>query len=463
MKQLNNGPFEVPNEKSIASARKDAMKETVQLFFNNSNTVKVLSKVPALLLILPYEVLSPIDVNKPTAIQKCIVFLSQLNSTLFIDSDDHSVRKWKKLNAQLLQKNFGSKYKKIIEVLQYEFESGPIIQVNDQYTPGVKSKRFCFNDKYIDKGIVNYQLTKKSAITCLNNIAFNSLTSYYDNSIVRNLLKVYPKITLPTEEQIKEEAKRIIKSGGKLKNGKRLYFLNNKSREFYKNTPRYDYKNLCFVEDSIEKFNYFTQNGYRIPTVSNSSAGNRVYDSFNLMPSFIRNLILIDKQKTQEVDIVCLHPNLINTIYDGTDSFLTHQKIVDHIVSVNPEMINDTSLLSYIKKEHLSFFNMKIWQMKKSILWDYYFTNQKEMLDRIIADKRSSEFKHKITSMKLFDLEVRIMNSIIEKLNLQNIYCIYVFDALLTTEANVDIVRQVINETLQQYDVATTSTISIAK
>jgi hypothetical protein len=53
--------------------------------------------------------------------------------------------------------------------------------------------------------------------------------------------------------------------------------------------------------------------------------------------------------------------------------------------------------LQVIKKEHLSFFNKTVWQMKQSPLFDYYDNQDSSMLGAIIEKKNSSPFQYKIT------------------------------------------------------------------
>ena len=93
--------------------------------------------------------------------------------------------------------------------------------------------------------------------------------------------------------------------------------------------------------------------------------------------------------------------------------------------------------------------------MKKSILFKYYSEKEPQMLERIIKDKRING--HKITSLKMFALEVAIMKSCIKRLNEDQEYVGYVYDALFCKESGADKVLKVINEEIIKHGVYTTA------
>lgn len=67
--------------------------------------------------------------------------------------------------------------------------------------------------------------------------------------------------------------------------------------------------------------------------------------------------------------------------------------------------------------------------MRKSPLFDYYTTNEPDMLARIYRDK--NEHGYKISTQKMFKLEVEIMSAVIKDLNAKDVYVLYVYDALM--------------------------------
>ena len=204
-----------------------------------------------------------------------------------------------------------------------------------------------------------------------------------------------------------------INDNYRTKKGKVLKFLNKRKRENIK-----DYKNKSFVEMGITKFHLLVDDGFKIPTPSFKKAGGRVYDSFNTLNGWIREQILIDGEQTIEKDFKALHPNLVNLIYGGNTKYITHEKIAQ-VLNID---------VTIVKKEHLSFFNQHPKQMEKSIVYQYYKEHEPEMLERVIIDKLKNG--HKITSKRLFTLEVKIMSEIIKQLNKKDIVVGYTFDAL---------------------------------
>jgi hypothetical protein len=142
-----------------------------------------------------------------------------------------------------------------------------------------------------------------------------------------------------------------------------------------------------------------------------------------------------------ECDYKCLHPNIAMNLYKGNSQFLTHSEVAQHL--------NLDELI--VKKEHLSFFNKPVNQMIHSPLWNYYKKKEPKMLENLVNDKMNNSIlplkeKHKITSHKLFKKEVNIMSRVIEKLNIEGIYVMYVYDALYCQEKHIKIVCDVMNE-----------------
>jgi len=267
------------------------------------------------------------------------------------------------------------------------------------------------------------------------------LSRAINNKIGNNLLNVYKSIELPTLAEIKNEGDKLVNEGYVTKKGKRLAKLNKRKRQNI-----IGYKNLSFLEDNISRYNYLTQNGLITPSIS-SKAGGRVTDSFNLMPSYIRNLVKIDGEEIVEIDFKALHPNLAMKIYGGKSKFITHQNITD--------FLNED--IKKVKIEHLSFFNKHPRDMKKSVLYQYYIENEKEMMENILKDKKANGYK--ITSKRLFELEVQIMTQIISKLNEKGIYVLYVYDALLCKKSQTDIVLETMNRVILENGVYTIASV----
>jgi hypothetical protein len=288
-------------------------------------------------------------------------------------------------------------------------------------------------------------LKTKEVIGLLNKHYYRVLGEAKKNPICENLIRFYQDISLPNISQIKKEAERLIALGYVTKKGKRLTKLNKHARSYYKNQEK-----LSFVEDAIEIFEYLTDNGLLIPTVGGEASGGRVVDSFTLMPSWIRNLVLVNGKPLVECDYSCLHPNIAIALYDGSTTYLTHD---DLGLDLNIDI--DT-----VKKEHLSFFNKEVWQMKQSPLYPYYQQNESIMLQNVISEKYNSPFKHKITSRKLFAKEVEVMTAVIQQLNSEGIFVGYVYDALFFYPDYAERVKEVMDAVIQQYGIKTEAKLS---
>jgi len=161
------------------------------------------------------------------------------------------------------------------------------------------------------------------------------------------------------------------------------------------------------------------------------------------MPSWIRQLITINGERLVECDYSCFHPNIATSLYCGSGEYLTHKEVSD----------NSGVDISVVKLEHLSFFNKHPKEMEKSPLFKYYYANENEMINSILREKYSSKYKHKKTSMNMFQKEVEIMTEAIRILNLKGIYVGYIYDALLCQPKYLDDVKEAMKEAAAKYGV----------
>jgi hypothetical protein len=255
--------------------------------------------------------------------------------------------------------------------------------------------------------------------------------------IARNVIQNYIQSRLPSIEEIEQEATRLISIGYKTKKGKLLTRLNRHSKKRFSNPEQ-----RSFVEDDIELFKRLTINGYIIPTTS-ENAGGRVVSSFTLMPSWIRNLVTIDGERLQEVDFVCLHPNIAMNIYSGLSEYITHQKVAKN---ANMDVLD-------VKKEHLSFFNKPWENICNSPLYSYYCKAEPGMMERIYLDKKENGYIN--TFRQMVTKEVEIMTEIIARLNKRDIFVGYIYDALTCLPGQIDIVRDEMNKVILEFGVKT--------
>jgi len=418
-------------------------------FITNWNIIKIPSKIEyTVKRFIPKPLLRRINPNLDTAIEMCLLLVSQLSSTHFGINDGSNPKGWKSLKAEYLRDLLSTHpmaYKMAINALKTELQYGPVLESDDNYKIGSKCYNYRLGDPFRSKGIVSYSLKTKEAQELWHRSLSRSFSSALENPISKNLMELYTKITLPSIDEIKIEAKALIKNGFKTKKGKKLISLNKRNREKINNR-----KSLSFVEDGISLFRFLTDNGLMIPKVGKETSGGRVVDSFSLMPSWIRNLVKIDGEPIIECDYSCLHPNIAMHFYGGLKEFLTHQDITDKI---------DLDI-KVVKKEHLSFFNKHPEHMKNSPLYSHYLINEPKMMANIISQKYNSEHKHKTTSRKMFKKEVEIMTEVVKQLNRDGIYVGYIYDALFCHPRHAAHVKRVMDEIVIKHGVKTSAKIS---
>jgi len=408
------------------------------LIFPNVNSILIPRKAETnLRKYVSKALLKEIDPDNDVAVEKCLVLLSNLASTYYTED------RWKRLNSEILHEQTKNKdntyiYKKIVEVLKTGTSTGAMLEVDESYSKGRESKKYKIPDSYFKPGLTEYFIKDNGIVQTRNKIYYRLINEAHENPICNNLLKLYSKINLPTSKEFLAIGKQLVKDCYATKKGKILTMRNKHKNDYWK-----DSDNRSFVEDGTEIFEYLTNRGFMIPTAGDNKSGGRVVDSFTLMPAWIRNEITIDGKKLVECDYRALHPNLAMYLYNGKHEYLTHEKIAE-----------ETGIdLKLIKTEHLSFFNKNWHGMIKSPLFHYYSKHEPKMLSRIYHDKKTNSYK--VTSKKMFKLEVEIMTDVIKHLNSVGIYVLYVYDALLCEEKDKTVVMETMNRIILEHGVKT--------
>jgi hypothetical protein len=424
------------------------------ILFRNPNSIMIPTKVKVLIeRKLPRKILDAIhdgektEENRAIAIELCFLFLYQLASTYRNIVNGTEPEGWKSLRAEYLRTLLWineKTYQKVEDALLHSYDEGSILE-RGTYKSGKFSTKFRLGDVYRSKGYTPYTLQTNHVQLLHKKSCTRKLTLAHGNVICTNLLEFYKNIELPSKQDILDEATRLVASGKPNKKGKTLRFLNKKKKSYYQNL-----NSVTFVEDAIKVYEYLTNNGLIIPRAGNDRSGGRVVDSFTLMPSWIRKLVKINGEAMVECDYTCLHPNIAMSLYGGSSKFLTHQSISD-ITGID---------CSVVKTQHLSFFNMRVNSMLKSALYDFYSRYESELLNKIINEKKSSEFEHKVTSRRLFKMEVAIMTTVITRLNELGIYVGYIYDALFFEPQHKEHVKKIMDEVIIEYNVMTSATVS---
>lgn len=390
------------------------------------------------------ELLLAIDTDIDVAIEICLVFLTMLVPMFNYKIEDLNDFKIN-LNSEILEREFGHNYKRIIDCLKNNFnkDSIPLLQCDEEFQRGVKSKTYWVSEPYQNIGCECVELKTTRAREIMLNKRMAAL-KYALSGISLEQLKQYDRYQLPTMEEIVEEAKRIHSEKTFIK-GKRCIFLNGQR----KTHPRFasiieQGIEIRWLDEDIELFQILTQPGYIMPSTTENAAG-RSCDSFTLMPGWIRKLIKINGNKLVEVDLRCLHPNIICKLYGSHMKYITHEQIAEEVGTVKQE----------VKTKHLSYFNKKAMYMQSGILWNYYGKHDMGMMYRIFDDK--NKYGHKHTSRMLFREESNVMLQAIQEFDKP---FIYIYDCLMVEPEHAEEIVSILNATLIKNDIHTTAEIA---
>lgn len=411
--------------------------------------VSVPSKLTDAIEHIPKELLKAVNKNSVTAKELCLYFASFLTPTYYSE-DITEVR----LHSDNLNAIFRSKYRHIIKALRSSAPNrSPIIDGDDIWEVGVKSKSYWYADAYKAKRHGNYLVSYKLKSEYVRSICidhkYRKMLKGQENIIINNLLNVYPIVGLPDEADLWSFGEEIVEEEKTSKKGKKYKFhYRNKSRY-----PEEKLKEFSFIEDGIQRFRLLTQNGFMMPMSQGDKAGNRITDAFALLNSWIRSRVTINGRLVVECDFTCFHPNLAISVYDGGIKYISHKRVAEYC---DIDITNEMEVKKF-KTLHLTFFNYHENDMKncKKLrkIYDFYETHEPEMLKRIIDEKRAKGYK--FTCYKMFAKEVEIMTQCIIKLNAKGIFVLYVYDALLCDPLHKSEVEQVMNETVLECGVYT--------
>lgn len=418
----------------------ERIKELAELF-PNVNSILVPKKAETnLRRHVPKDLLREINPDINIAVEKCLLLLSNLASTYYVEDAHLSENRWKRLHSKLLDRQISGNntYRNVIEVLKKGTSTGAMLEVIEDDIPNVQSRRYRIPENYFKVGLTEYLIKDTGIIGIRNKIFFEQLNDALQNPICNNLVKIYPKLEIPTSEELLIIGKQLVKENRTTKKGK-TFTMRNKHKNDYWN----DAENRSFIEDNIKMFEYLTNRGFMIPSAGDEKSGGRIVDSFTLMPTWIREQITINSKKLVECDFKALHPNIAMHLYNDKHEFLTHEEIAK-ITGID---------LKDVKIEHLSFFNKNWYSMMESPLFGYYSKHEPDMLQQIYNDKQANGYK--ITSKKMFAVEVQIMTDVIKHLNSVGVSVLYVYDALMCEEKDETLVVETMNRIVLEHGVKT--------
>lgn len=334
-----------------------------------------------------------------------LMLLNEFTSVDLITGENKVI----KLNSTILKRTIGKVYTKVIKLL---VEMEAITLVSNYYADAHQSRSYQLSSKLAKHvELAAYEAVTTSAVRLLTRGYNNVLDAAKANVIGQSILQSYDNAILPKLEDVQARGQELILAKY-CKKGKVM----NKSR----------------LACHIKIFKYLVEAGLLLPKISHANAGGRVTSSFTLLPSWIRSMITFDAGQLVECDYSSLHPNIALSVY-GHGGKTSHDEVASYLNISRAEA----------KIEHLSFFNKRIVDMKRSPLWKFYSEQHPVMMHAIINEK--SKGGHKVTCSTLFSTEVALMTKAAEILANEQITVLYVYDALYASVSSSVRVAEVMN------------------
>jgi hypothetical protein len=170
--------------------------DTYPLFFQNATTISIPQNIKRHIeREIPKRFLNIIDKNKKYAVENCLLFISNLTSTIFFED------KWKSLSSKILAEQFKKgkdntfNYTYIVEALKYKSNTtDSIIQTkknklgNDTYQEGITCKSYSFTDTFYSNNLVKYTITNPEIIAKRNKFIYSQIARATDNVIATNCM-----------------------------------------------------------------------------------------------------------------------------------------------------------------------------------------------------------------------------------------------------------------------------------
>jgi len=407
---------------------------------------------------------SLINQDEKTAIELCYIIASNLSDTYFQsiqpNATDSQINGWKRLHSVILRDQVSdqksSTYLRIVEFLQ-QIE---VIELYRQYVIGEKAMSYRFTADFFSEKTTVVTLKEQKSLQLRKKTWFANMKEAVKNDIQRNIYRVLSVCHKLSVDDMFEIGKKKAEAGYTTKKGKKLTFLDKKTKDYFKDFD----KNRVAVEDGIKIYKNLIEKNYDC-CVGSTESGGRIASLFNLLPNWIREEIKVDgMDNREELDFTCLHPNVVSASFNGTKEHISHDKVVEALYpSATEEEKADRRI--EVKIEHLSFFNKPLKSgmydgkfvpgMQDSILFTYYMAKEPKMMAELIQSKEKNGYKS--TSKLLFEIEVAMMTEITRRVNAFNpdILMIYVYDALEVDKKYVDVVKKIMNDVAKEVGVNT--------
>lgn len=350
---------------------------------------------------------------------------------------------YQNLNAELLKNIFGDKlYRKLLDLLLIGTQNGPILECDNHFIKGSKSRGYRLAKPYQNCKYEVYEFKTDKLLKYRQNKQKEEFKKCKEDVNLRTHL--YKNYTLPTLEEIQKWGEHLEREGFITKKGRRLI-----SEVNIKKQPD---QNFTTIEDTKKCFDYLTKTGLLIPHYQGDITGGRITTTYSLLPSWIREMI---QGLEVELDIKCSHPNNALEIYGSEiekGKEITHKAIARwlHTNNNNKEIIDLDVLTKQVKTQNLMFFNCEVWQMKTLDVYKYYEHFYPNMLKNIIKEKYNNGYK--AVTKKVFEMESNIMHECMQYFYENEIDVVYVYDCFYTSYKNREIVQAKMEEVTKKYN-----------
>lgn len=441
--------------------------ELIESIITQSDILSIPNKALNNLDYVPKRELKIIHDDINSSKELILIILSNLSNTwaLAQHSDDFKVQEgYKRLYSKILENqvkydsNSTSPYRKILDLLiKHKFvEEGAQAYYNPHGIGWAAEYRL--TSKYFGKGCQPYQLTTTTVRSMNVRHYKRNLELIMQTHIGMNHIKMLTKVQWPSYELVNATISQAVKKGHTNRDGMRLVTLGKHSKS------EYPQGKFIYAEDYLRNFRYLRDN-MKMPMIKEEWLQGgilqfRLATCFTLMPKLLRKLITIGGKPIVESDYSALHPNIVQMLYGGSNiEPITHEGVAEYLTLKQGEEISR----DIAKKEHLSFFNKKINQMKQSPLWNYYKDKEPQMMHNVLQEKRTHKKGHKATCWEIFAVEVQLMERSIQRLNELGVDVIYVYDALYSIEEEQETVLRVMNEVAQEMNILSRAVIDSKK
>jgi hypothetical protein len=416
--------------------------EIISLLSKDITEIKIPNKTEKKLDYISKAELKEIHSDETVAKELILMILKNFSNTYILAQQSNTSEAikngYKVLNARILEQQvkynykISSPYKKIINLL---IKYG-VIEKGRSYSTGERSNEYRLTETYFGKGTMKYKLKtdflKKKSIQ----IAEENLRKVLECPIATSELINRQYIQYPTEKEVTDFLKQEVKKGLYNKKGIKIVFAG-------KNPKRYEGQNVIFAEEYIAIYKQLVEL-IIIPIIESERGGNRVITAFNFMPSVLRPLCKFNEESVVEVDYSCLHPNICQFIYGGSNKeIITHDKVAQYLEVDR----------SVAKIGHLSFFNLPWKQMYDHKLFKYYYDNEPMMMKNIYELKEEKGYKS--VSTDCFYFETELMRENIKDLREVGIKVLYCFDALYCNPNDYETVKKIMNKNAKKFGILT--------